>query len=135
MLWRQYNLPLPASFAAFCHGPAALRCPQTFGQRRTRTMDWTQVEERIVDDDRNKWDRKAAAAELRITTSDGSLDVGNTDRAPDRYSLSELATTQMCQRLGIPVPYYRRLPDQLRAMVANYDFDRLGDSAFLLRGK
>jgi hypothetical protein len=41
----------------------------------------------------------------------------------------------MCQRLGIPVPYYRRLPDQLRAMVANYDFDRLGDSGFLLRGK
>jgi hypothetical protein len=49
-------------------------------------------------------------------------------------SLSELATSQMCQRLGIPVPYYCRLPDQLRAMVANYDFDRLGDGAFLLRG-
>lgn len=98
-------------------------------------MEWTQVEERIVEDDRNKWDRKAAAAKLRISTSSGLLDVGNADRAPDRYSLSELATTQMCQRLGIPVPYYRRLPDQLRAMIANHDFDRLGDSAFLLRGK
>ncbi len=29
-------------------------------------MDWTQVEERIVEDDRNKWDRKTAAEELRI---------------------------------------------------------------------
>jgi hypothetical protein len=25
-------------------------------------MEWTQVEERIVQDDRNKWDRKASAA-------------------------------------------------------------------------
>jgi hypothetical protein len=32
-------------------------------------MDWTQVEERLVEDDRNKWDRKAASAELRISTS------------------------------------------------------------------
>jgi hypothetical protein len=92
-------------------------------------MDWTQVEERLIEDDRNKWDRKAAAEELRIV-SDGSLDVGIA-----RFALSELATSQMCQRLGIPVPYYRRLPHQLRALVANYDFDRLGDSAFLLRGK
>ena len=29
-------------------------------------MDWTQVEHQIVEDDRNKWDRKAAAEELRI---------------------------------------------------------------------
>jgi hypothetical protein len=92
-------------------------------------MDWNQVEERLVEDDRNKWDRKAAAGELRIVP-DGFLDVGIA-----RFALSELATSQMCQRLGIPVPYYRRLPDQLRATVANYDFDRLGNSAFLLRGK
>ncbi len=45
-------------------------------------MDWTQVEERIVEDDRNKWDRKAAAEELRIATSNGLLDVGNAGRAP-----------------------------------------------------
>ncbi len=32
-------------------------------------MDWTQVEERIVEDDRNKWDPKASATELRISTS------------------------------------------------------------------
>jgi hypothetical protein len=92
-------------------------------------MNWNHVEERLVDDDRNKWDRKAAAQELRIVP-DGLLDVGIA-----RFALSELATSQMCHRLGIPVPYYHRLPEQLRATVANYDFDRLGDSAFLLRGK
>jgi len=98
-------------------------------------MEWIQVEERIVDDDRNKWDRKASATELHVSTSYALLDVGNADHTPDRYTHSELATTQMCQRLSIPVPYYRRLPDQLRAMIANHDFDRLRDSAYLLRGK
>jgi hypothetical protein len=38
-------------------------------------MNWNHVEERLVDDDRNKWDRKAAAQELRIVP-DGLLDVG-----------------------------------------------------------
>jgi hypothetical protein len=97
-------------------------------------MDWTQIEERIVEDDRNKWDRKASAAELQIVP-EGLLEVGRDQSAPVRFALSELATSQMCQRLGIPVPYYRRLPEELRATVANYDFERLGESAFLLRGK
>jgi len=96
-------------------------------------MDWNQVEELLIEDDRSKWDRKALARTLRIV-DEGALEL-NGDGGSERFTLSELATSQMCQRLGIPVPYYRRLPDQLRAMVANYDFDRLGDSAFLLRGK
>jgi hypothetical protein len=97
-------------------------------------MDWTQIEERIVDDDRNKWDRKASAAELQIVP-EGLLEVERDQSAPVRFALSELATSQMCQRLGIPVPYYRRLPAELQATVANYDLDRLNDSSFLLRGK
>jgi len=32
-------------------------------KRRIRMMDWTQVEERIGEDDRNKWDRKAGEKE------------------------------------------------------------------------
>jgi hypothetical protein len=82
-----------------------------------------------VEDDHNKWDRRAVAHELRIA-SDGLLDVGIA-----RFTLSELATSQMCQRLGIPVPYYRRLPHELQAMVANHDFGRLHENAYLLRGK
>jgi uncharacterized protein DUF932 len=92
-------------------------------------MDWNQVEERIVEDDRNKWDRKAAAEGLRIAP-DGLLDVGIA-----RFALSELATSQMCQRLGIPVLYYRRLPHELQALVANHDFGRLHENVYLLRGK
>jgi Domain of unknown function (DUF932) len=97
-------------------------------------MDWTQVEERIADDDRRKWDRKAPAKALKIA-ADGALELADRDGRPERFALAELATSQMCQRLGIPVLYYRRLPDEIRATVANYDFGRLKDNAYLLRGK
>jgi hypothetical protein len=96
-------------------------------------MDWAQVEERIVEDDRNKWDRKAPASALRIVDA-GALEL-NGDGRSERLALSELATSQMCGRLRIPVPYYRRLPGELQATVANYDLARLKDSAYLLRGK
>lgn len=96
-------------------------------------MDWAQVEQGIVEDDRNKWDRKVPAVALRID-QDGGLEL-NGDGRPERLSLSELATSQMCGRLGIPVPYYRRLPDEMKAVVANHDFKRLAEGAFLLRGK
>jgi hypothetical protein len=103
-------------------------------KRRTRMMDWIQVEERIIDDDRNKWDRKAPAKEIRIS-SDGLLEVRNGECGQERFALSELATGQMCQRMGIPVLYYRRLPGELQATIANYDLGRLSENAYLLRGK
>lgn len=96
-------------------------------------MDWTEVEGRIVEDDRNKWDRKAPTAALRVAES-GALEL-NRDGRSERFVLSELATSQMCGRLGIPVPYYRRLPGELRATVANYDLGRLAETSYLLRGK
>jgi hypothetical protein len=32
-------------------------------------MDWTPVEDRLVENGRDKWDRKASAAEHRVSTS------------------------------------------------------------------
>jgi hypothetical protein len=89
-------------------------------------MDWSQIEESIVYDDRQKWDRKALAAELRMA-QDGVLEVDSPDRPPGHFTLSELATGQKCQRLGIPVRYYRRLHDCFKFQLANYDFGRLKD--------
>ena len=97
-------------------------------------MDWTNVEQRIVDDDRNKWDRRAPAEALRLA-EECALEVTREGEAPARFVLSELATGQMCGKLGIPVPYYRRLPNELRATIANYDLERLKGNAYLLRGK
>src|SRR5262249_28595153 len=40
-----------------------------------------------------------------------------------------------CQKLDIPVRYFRRLPDEMKIVVANYDLERLKGTSFLVRGK
>jgi hypothetical protein len=95
-------------------------------------MDWKSVAEKIVQDDQNKWDRKVSGQELRISP-EGALELSND--STDTYSLSEVATSQMCQKLEIPVKYYRRLPDVMKATVGNYDINRLNGNSYFLRGK
>ena len=96
-------------------------------------MDWKAIEEKIIQDDQNKWDRKATSQELRMS-QEGMLEVSNNGDSGN-YQLSDLAITQMCQRLDVPVTYYRRLPGEMKAMVANYDLSRQNGQGFLLRGK
>jgi hypothetical protein len=97
-------------------------------------MDWKSVSEKIVQDDQNKWDRKVSGQELRLSGS-GVLELSNGDSAGKTYSLSEVATSQMCQKLEIPVKCYRRLSDEMKATVANYDIGRMNGHSYLLRGK
>jgi hypothetical protein len=97
-------------------------------------MDWNEVAANIGNDDRGKWDRKVPATQLRIGPR-GMLDAMNGSATQESFTLSELATSQMCERLGIPVAYYRRLPGEMKATVANFDLDRMRDKTFLLRGK
>src|SRR5207253_395579 len=97
-------------------------------------MDWKTVSEKIVHDDQNKWDRSISGRELRVSES-SVLELSNGDSAGKTYSLSEVATSQMCQKLEIPVKYYRRLPDEMKATVANYDINRMNGHSYLLRGK
>src|SRR5215813_11223609 len=97
-------------------------------------MDWKSVAEKIIQDDQNKWDRKVGGQVLRIS-GDGRLELSNGDSSGKTYSLSEVATSQMCQKLEIPVKYYRRLPDEMKATVANFDIGRLNGHSYLLRGK
>src|SRR5262249_35909253 len=66
---------------------------------------------------------------------DGQLVTMNGGPSAETYVLSELATGQLCERLAIPAPYYRRLPPAMRATVANFDLKRMNDRPFLLRGK
>ena len=96
-------------------------------------MDWKSVAEKIVQDDQNKWDRKVSGQDLRVSAN-GALEFTNGDGLA-AYSLSEVATSQMCQKLEIPVKYYRRLPDEMKATVANFDIGRLNGHSYLLRGK
>jgi hypothetical protein len=100
----------------------------------SNAMTWNEVAASIIDDDRGKWDRKLPAASLSIGQN-GQLVTMNGGPAPQSYALSELATGQLCERLGIPAPYYRRLPSEMKATVANFDLQRMSERPFLLRGK
>jgi len=96
-------------------------------------MDWKTVEEEIVQDDRDKWDRKVFGQELHVSEN-GRLKVADNGLETD-YSLSDHAASQMCQKLDIPVKYFRRLPTEMKALVANHDLVRQNGNEFLLRGK
>ncbi len=97
-------------------------------------MDWKTVEDKIYQDDQSKWDRKVSGERLRVDRT-GMLELTDGGGPTECYALSDLATGQMCQRLGIPVAYYRRLPGEMKAVVVNYDLKRLNDKSYLLRGK
>jgi hypothetical protein len=97
-------------------------------------MDWKSVAEKIVNDDQNKWDRKVSGKEL-IIADNGVVRLLNGHAEMQTLSLSETATFQLCQKLEIPVRYYRRLPGEMQAVVANYDLNRQNGKSFLLRGK
>ena len=72
-------------------------------------IGWSEVAEKIREDDRGKWDRKVPAPQLAIDDF-GKLITRNGRPDPDALTLSDLATTQLCERLNVPVAYYRRLP-------------------------
>lgn len=96
-------------------------------------MEWNEVATRISEDDRGKWDRKIAGADLRVDPRATLVAVNSA--APETLDLSELATTQLCEKLSIPPGYYRRLPPEMKSTVANFDLGRLAEREFLLRGK
>lgn len=100
----------------------------------SNAMTWNEVAARIIEDDRGKWDKKLPAAQLWIGQN-GQLMTTNGGPAPEPHVLSELATGQLCERLGIPATYYRRLPPEMKATVANFDLKRMSERPFLLRGK
>src|SRR6266508_3629878 len=97
-------------------------------------MDWNTIEQQILADDHNKWDWKTSGDKLQVLET-GALALANGHGEPAHYALSDHATSQLCQRLEIPVPHYRRLPGEMKATVDNYDLSRLSGKSYLLRGK
>ena len=74
-------------------------------------MDWKTVAEKIIQDDQNKWDRSVPARELRVAEN-GALQCDGANG--ESFSLSEIAVSQLCGKLEIPMRYYRRLPERCR---------------------
>jgi len=92
-------------------------------------MNWTrlrsntsfeQVREQVTADDAGKWDTLVAREHLVL--KDGALTVPLDDCGEHIESLTPTAwaTGQFCQRLGIPVSYFRRCPTVLQDMQANF---------------
>jgi hypothetical protein len=95
-------------------------------------MDWKSVAEKIIQDDQNKWDRTVPSRELRVGES-GAVRLNGTNG--ESFPLSEIAVNQLCGKLEIPVKYFRRLPGEMQAHIANYDLGRQNRKSFLLRDK
>jgi hypothetical protein len=87
-------------------------------------MDWKTVAEKIIQDDQNKWEQTYLAEELEVT----KVGIGV-------WPFSDHAMSQFCQKLDIPVRYFRRLPDEMKMTVANFDLRRLKGTSFFVRGK
>jgi len=96
-------------------------------------MNWETIKQQVDDDDHGKWDLQLPASALRFNAG-GVLQVSHNGNS-GAYGMSEYALTQLCQRLAIPARYFKRLPKEMQAELANYDLSRLEDSRFLLRGK
>jgi hypothetical protein len=97
-------------------------------------MDWKTIEEKVVMDDQNKWNRIVATSHMQVSHL-GLLELSNGHGERECFSVSDLAVSQMCGRLSIPVKYYRRLPGEMKALVANHDLRRLDGHSHFLRGK
>jgi hypothetical protein len=96
-------------------------------------MEWETIQELIKADDTSKWDLRVDARQLHFDV-DGTLKARKNGNA-EAYRLSDFALAQLCQKLSIPARYFKRLPKEMQAALANYDLSRLADTGFFLRGK
>jgi len=78
------------------------------------------VRDRVREDDRGKWDVTVPREALMVR--DGRLIVpeGCDGQHPHELAPGPWATAQMCQRLRIPVSYFRRCPTRLQDEQANH---------------
>ncbi len=95
-------------------------------------MNLADVRDRVAHDDTGKWDRVIERDELRLqdgrlrlprswqtdSVAAGTAATGAT--AVRGLKLTDWATAQMCQKLGIPTAYYRRCPAPLQDAQVNH---------------
>lgn len=87
---------------------------------RPSKTNFAEARDRIGDDDKGKWD--VAVRRESLVLRDGSLTypLDEDESEWERLTLTSWATTQMCQRLGIPTQYFKRCPAVLQDVQANY---------------
>ena len=84
-------------------------------KNEVRGIALDQARETVRADDAGKWDTLVPRQNVQMC--DGRLSFGGTEQP---LSPSTWATGQLCARLGIPAPYFRKCPTDLQDEQANY---------------
>lgn len=85
-----------------------------------RRPDLDTAFDRVRLDDTGKWDVRPARKELSLHGGQVCLPPAYEDDCPAALSLTPWATGQLCTRLGIPTPYFKRCPPCLKDSQANH---------------
>lgn len=80
----------------------------------------SELKRQIAQDDAGKWDLIVPKDRLALSQGRLTLPEEHLDEHPECLTLSPWATAQVCQRLGIPVDYYRKLSRSLRDANVNH---------------
>ena len=100
--------------------PFRLSPPQQFtlGLGGSRALDDVLAE--VEADDRGKWDTIAARQQLFLHNGRLILPSAYEDDCPTILTPSPWATSQLCQRLGIPAAYFKKCPSHLQDAQFNH---------------
>ena len=82
-----------------------------------RGVSLHEAREMVQTDDSGKWDITVSRDSLSVC--DGLLTFG-CEIGEQQLSATTWATSQLCTRLGIPTPYFRKCPPELQDSQANY---------------
>jgi len=80
----------------------------------------TELKRQIAQDDAGKWDLIVPKDRLILSRGQLVLPEEHLDEHPEFLALSPWATAQVCQRLGIPAPYFLRCPSPLQDAQFNH---------------
>ena len=105
----------------------------TIEKDEVRGQSLDRARELVRADDMGKWDTIVPRRDLQM--QDGNLSFGGREQS---LSPSTWATGQLCARLGIPAPYFRKCPHDLQDEQANYWLKhglQKPDETWLMRAK
>jgi len=83
-------------------------------------VTFEQVRDEVRSDDAGKWDLVAPREQLQFEGGALTVSLDDCGQHIERLTPTAWATTQFCQRLGIPASYFRKCPPQLQDAQGNY---------------
>jgi len=83
-------------------------------------VTFEQVRDEVRSDDAGKWDLVARREQLQFEGGALTVPLDDCGQHIERLTPTAWATTQFCQRLGIPASYFRKCPPQLQDAQGNY---------------